>query len=140
MKKVIIAFVFASALMAAFSASAQNYVYTEASKLTIIGKLMPGKPMIFQQTIYRERRNFNTGEDEKEQAKIDMAEAIFKEIKSTPEGRNKYKDVYFIHPEACPPSHEASVDGVHPDNYGYTLWMQSIRKPIVKILRKYGIR
>ena len=100
----------------------------------------PGKPLIFQQTIYREKRNFNTGEDEKEQAKIDMAEAIFKEIKSTPEGRKKYKDVYFIHPEACPPSHEASVDGIHPDNYGYTLWMQSIRKPIVKILRKYGIR
>lgn len=100
----------------------------------------PGKPMIFQQTIYREKRNFNNGEDEKEQAKIDMAEAIFKEIKSTPEGRKKYKDVYFIHPEACPPSHEASVDGVHPDNYGYTLWMQSIRKPIVKILRKYDIR
>lgn len=100
----------------------------------------PGKPLIFQQTIYRERRNFNTVEDEREQAKMDMAATIFKEIKSTPEGKEKYKDVYFIHPEACPPSHEASVDGVHPDNYGYTLWMQSIQKPIVKILRKYGIR
>ena len=100
----------------------------------------PGKPLIFQQTIYREKRNFNNAEDEKEQAKIDMAEAIFKEIKSTPEGRKKYKDVYFIHPEACPASHEASVDGTHPDNYGYTLWAESIRKPVVKILRKYGIR
>lgn len=100
----------------------------------------PGKPLIFQQTIYRERRNFNTDEDSKEQAKMDMAAAIFKEIKSTPEGRKKYKDVYFIVPQACPPSHEASVDGVHPDNYGYTLWAQSIQKPILKILRKYGIR
>ena len=100
----------------------------------------PGKPLIFQQTIYRERRNFNLKEDAKEQAKMDMAESIFKEIKSTPEGRKKYKDVYFIHPQACPPSHEASVDGVHPDNYGYTLWEASIRKPILKILRKYGIR
>ena len=100
----------------------------------------PGKPLIFQQTIYRERRNFNTVEDEREQAKMDMAAQIFKEIKSTPEGKEKYKDVYFIIPDACPLSHEASVDGVHPDNYGYTLWMQSIEKPIVKILRKYGIR
>lgn len=100
----------------------------------------PGKPLIFQQTIYRERRNFNTEEDSKEQAKMDMAAQIFKEIKSTPEGRKKYKDVYFIFPEACPASHEASVDGIHPDNYGYTLWMQSVQKPIVKILRKYGIR
>ena len=100
----------------------------------------PGKPLIFQQTIYRERRNYNVKEDEKEQAKMDMAASIFKELKSTPEGRKKYKDVYFIVPQACPASHEASVDGVHPDNYGYTLWAQSIRKPVLKILRKYGIR
>lgn len=100
----------------------------------------PGKPMIFQQTIYRERRNFNMSEEKREQDKMDMAAAIFKEIKSTPEGRRKYKDVYFIIPQACPRSHEASVDGVHPDNYGYTLWEQSVEKPILRILRKYGIR
>ena len=100
----------------------------------------PGKPLVFQQTIYREKRNFNGPEDEKEQAKMDAAAQIFKELKSTKEGRKKYKDVFFIIPEACPPSHEASVDGTHPDNYGYTLWEKSIEKPLVKILRKYGIR
>jgi len=100
----------------------------------------PGKPLIFQQTIYREKRNFNIEEEAKEQAKMDMAEKIFKEIKSTPEGRKKYKDVYFIVPQACPSTHEASVDGVHPDNYGYTLWAGSIERPVLKILRKYGIR
>lgn len=99
----------------------------------------PDKPLIFQQTIYRERRNFNTGSDEREQAKMEMAARIFKEIKSTPEGRKKYKDVYFIIPNACPASHEATVDGVHPDNYGYTLWAESIEKPVLKILKKYGI-
>ena len=100
----------------------------------------PDKPLIFQQTIYRERRNFNTSSDEREQAKMEMAARIFKEIKSTPEGRKKYKDVYFIIPNACPASHEATVDGVHPDNYGYTLWAESIEKPVLKILKKYGIR
>lgn len=100
----------------------------------------PGKPLIFQQTIYREKRNFDLKEDEKEQAKIDMAEAIFKEIKATPGGRKKYKDVYFIHPDATSESHDTSVDGVHPDNYGYTLWYKSIEKPVLKILKKYGIR
>ena len=100
----------------------------------------PGKPMIFQQTIYREKRNFNVAEDDKERAKMEMAASIFKEIKSTPQGRKKYKDVYFIVPDACPPSHEGSVDGVHPDNYGYTLWCKSVEKPILKILKKYGIR
>ena len=100
----------------------------------------PGKPLIFQQTIYREKRNYNTQEADKEQAKMDMAAKIFKEIKSTPEGRKKYKDVYFIIPDACPASHEATVDGIHPDNYGYTLWAESIEKPVLKILKKYGIR
>ena len=100
----------------------------------------PGKPLIFQQTIYREKRRYNTKEEAKEQAKMDMAASIFKELKSTPEGRKKYKDVYFIVPQACPPSHEATVDGTHADNYGYTLWAESIRKPILKILKKYGIR
>lgn len=100
----------------------------------------PGKPMIFQQTIYREKRNFDLEEDKKEQAKMDVAASIFKELKSTKEGRKKYKDVYFIEPDACPPSHDASVDGVHPDNYGYTLWERSIEKSILKILRKYNIR
>ena len=100
----------------------------------------PGKPLIFQQTIYREKRRFNVKEEEKEQAKMDMAASIFKELKSTPEGRKKYKDVYFITPQACPASHEATVDGVHADNYGYSLWAESIRKPVLNILRKYGIR
>jgi hypothetical protein len=100
----------------------------------------PGKPLIFQQTIYREKRAYNLKEDAKEQAKMEMAENILKDLKSTPEGRKKYKDVYFIRPQACPSSHEASVDGVHPDNYGYTLWAGSVQKPILKILRKYGIR
>ena len=36
--------------------------------------------------------------------------------------------------------HSTSVDGIHPSDYGYTLWAQSIRKPILKILKKYGIR
>lgn len=99
----------------------------------------PGKPLIFQQTIYREARNFSLSYNEREQAKMDMAEKIFKEIKSTKEGREKYKDVYFIVPNAsC--NHESSVDGVHPDNYGYYLWSKSIEKPILKILKKYGIK
>ncbi len=100
----------------------------------------PGKPMIFQQTIYRERRNFNLLEAKKEEAKIEMAASIFKEIKSTPEGRKKYKDVYFIFPSATSKTHEATVDGIHPDNYGYTLWEKSVEKDILKILKRYDIR
>ena len=52
----------------------------------------------------------------------------------------KYKDVYFIKPDAVPDDHSASIDGTHPSNYGYQLWAESIVKPITKILRKYGIK
>ena len=35
---------------------------------------------------------------------------------------------------------EGSVDGVHPGDYGYWLWADSVRKPILRIFRRYGIR
>jgi hypothetical protein len=95
----------------------------------------PGKPMIFQQTIYREARNFNRVYEAREQAKQDMASNMFAEILKNP----KYKDVYFIQTNASS-MHESSVDGVHPDDYGYYLWSKSIEKPILKILAKYGIK
>ena len=52
----------------------------------------------------------------------------------------KYKDVYFIEPDATSSNHDATVDGVHPDNYGYTLWAESIRQPILEILGRDDIK
>lgn len=100
----------------------------------------PGKPLIFQQTIYRETRNLDGKTASSEQAKMDMAERLFRELKSTAEGRRKYRDVYLIHPVIADGRRESTVDGTHPDNHGYTLWAESIEKPVQKILRKYGIR
>jgi hypothetical protein len=94
----------------------------------------PGKPLIFQQTIYRERRNFNTKVEAAESAKQQMADSLMKIAVK------KYKDVYFIPTNATAPLHETSVDGTHPDDYGYYLWARSIEKPILKILRKYGLK
>ena len=97
----------------------------------------PGKPLIFQQTIYREARNFCPVKDASEQAKLDMASTIFDQLLKDP----KYADVYFIQTNACEKgSHEYSVDGVHPDDHGYYLWSKSIEKPILTILAKYGIK
>jgi len=94
----------------------------------------PGVPLIFQQTIYREKRNFDTEVDRKEQAKMDMADSLMKIAVK------KYDDVYFIKPNASVKSHESTVDGTHPDDYGYYLWSRSIEKPILRILRKYDIK
>ena len=94
----------------------------------------PGKPLIFQRTIRRESRNFNTEAEKFEQDRIDLADSLMKIA------CKKYKDVYYIYPDATSPDHLASVDGVHPSNYGYTLWAKSIEKKILRILRKYGIK
>ena len=94
----------------------------------------PGKPLIFQQTIYRESRNFCLSAADKESKKQAMAEKLMKKAVK------KYKDVYFIQTNATNEIHSTSVDGIHPSDYGYTLWAESIRKPIVRILKKYGIK
>lgn len=94
----------------------------------------PGKPLIFQQTIRRENRNFDLASDAYESAKMAMADSLMKIA------AKKYPDVYYIYPQASTKDHEGSVDATHPTNYGYTLWEKSIEKPVLRILRKYGIR
>ena len=51
----------------------------------------------------------------------------------------KYNNVHFIQTNATDEMHSTSVDGSHPNDYGYTLWAESIEKPLMKILKKYGI-
>lgn len=94
----------------------------------------PGIPLIFMQTIYRESRNFDVETEKKERAKQEMAARLMKEAVK------KYKDVYFVQTNATDVLHETSVDGTHPSDMGYKLWAESIEKPVLKILRKYGIR
>lgn len=97
-------------------------------------KAHPGKPLIFQRTIYRESRNFNTDTDKSEREKIAASDSMMNII------MQKYPDVYYIYPVAHSEDHNATVDGTHPDNYGYTLWAKSIEKPLLKILKRYNIK
>jgi len=94
----------------------------------------PGIPLIFQRTIYREQRNFDLTCAKEESDRIDVADSLMAIA------CKKYKDVYYIHPNASASDHETSIDGIHPSNYGYQLWAESIEKPVTRILRKYGIK
>lgn len=94
----------------------------------------PDVPLIFQQTIYRERRNFDQKYMEKEKTKQALAARLMKEA------CKKYNNVYFIQTNATDALHSTSVDGSHPNDYGYTLWAKSIEKPLLKILKKHGIK
>ena len=103
--------------------------------IEIIREKHPDTPLIFQKTIWRERRSYNGRTDESEYRKIQMAEQMMREA------CRKYNDVYYVETtDATSPDHETSVDGTHPGDYGYTLWARSVAKPITKILAKYGIR
>lgn len=94
----------------------------------------PDIPLIFMQTIYRESRNFSLRNDRNEQAKMDMASGLMAEAVK------KYDNVYFIKTGTGKNSAESSVDGTHPSDMGYLGWAESIEKPVMKILRKYGMK
>ena len=95
----------------------------------------PGVPLIFMRTIWCERRNFNIPDDEVQGKKAEMADKLMKEAVK------KYKDVYYVtSSNATSEHHDTCVDGIHPGSWGYYLWADSVRKPILKILRKYGIK
>lgn len=99
-----------------------------------IQKSHPDIPLVFQQTIYRERRNFDRATEAYEAEKQEVAARLMKEA------CKKYENVYFIQTNATDKLHETSTDGTHPSDYGYTLWARSIQKPLLKIFRKYGIK
>ncbi|MGM9768178.1 MAG: SGNH/GDSL hydrolase N-terminal domain-containing protein [Candidatus Cryptobacteroides sp.] len=94
----------------------------------------PDIPLIFQRTIYRERRNFDLATEKSEAGKQAMSDSLMAIAVK------KYDNVYYIRTNATDELHETSVDGTHPGDYGYTLWARSIEKPVLRILKKYGVK
>ncbi len=99
-----------------------------------VQKAHPGIPLIFQRTIRREGRNFSVKTERYEAARIATADSMMALA------CKRYRDVYYIYPDATASDHLSTVDGVHPDDYGYTLWARSIVGQVLPILEKYGIK
>lgn len=98
-------------------------------------KAHPGKPVIIQRTIYWEKENFDTSAQKEFSGRRALSDSLMKIA------CKQYRDVYYIKPDAALHNGESSTaDGVHPNDNGYSVWEKSIEKPILKILRKYGIR
>ena len=95
----------------------------------------PEVPIIFLRTIYRESRNFDLKSDKREQERIDHVEKVMARVTKS------YKNVYFINvKDQTGTDHETSADGIHPTSWGYKRWADAIEKPLVKILKKHGIK
>lgn len=92
----------------------------------------PTTPIIFQRTIYRGGRNFDTKADMAETEKALAAEEVVRKAMETD------SNIYLISPVADMDG-TSCTDKVHPSDLGYYSWMQSIRQPILDILAKYGI-
>ena len=93
----------------------------------------PGKPLIFQSTIRRANRNFDTASETREHSRAVLVDSLMQVACS------RYPDVYYIHPDVTDPEEAATVDGIHPSDYGYFLWARSIEKEVLEILGKYGM-
>lgn len=95
----------------------------------------PHTPVIFLQTIYRERANFDLQERAREAEKRQAAREAFEQA------TRLYDDIYLIdRPDATGTDHLTSLDGTHPDDLGYWRWAEAIRPQLVAILERYGIR
>lgn len=95
----------------------------------------PHTPIIFLRTIYRERRNFDLKTEAFESGRIAYAERLLKEMMS------EFDDIYYISvSDQTGTDHQTSADGTHPSSWGHERWARSIRKPIMKILARYGIK
>ncbi|MBR0298423.1 MAG: hypothetical protein IJR01_05630 [Bacteroidales bacterium] len=104
--------------------------------IEVIRNKKPDTPIIFLKSIYRESRNFNKKKDVYEQRREVVSDSLMKVAIKT------YDGVYWVKTTNATDhsTHETSVDGTHPSDYGYTLWAESVRQPILKILKKRGIK
>lgn len=103
--------------------------------IATIRKYHPDVPVIFLQTIYRERCNFDLKVRASEARKRAAAREMFAEAKK------QFGDIYFVDvPDPTGTDHITSLDGTHPDDLGYWRWANAIEPSVVRILKKYGIR
>lgn len=95
----------------------------------------PNMPIIFLRTIYRESRNFDQRAENSEQSRIDCAAAVMKDVVK------EYQGVYYLEIDNMTgTTGETSADGVHPHSMGYYEWAKAIEKPVLKILKKHGLK
>lgn len=100
-----------------------------------IRESLPATPLVFVQTIYRERGNFNLQARKSEAEKREMARRMMKKA------MKQFDNVYFIDkPDLTGTDHVTSADGTHPSDLGYWRWAQNLQPELLKVFRKCGIR
>ena len=105
-----------------------------SSFVEIIRRKHPDTPLVFLQTFYREKCNFNLKSRNNETQKWTVAEAEMAKLMS------KDKNIYFIKPcQWAGEDHESSADGIHPTDKGYQQAVNNMEPYIRTLMVKYGI-
>ena len=104
--------------------------------IATIRKAKPDVPIIFLKSIYRESRNFNQKKNRYEKERAAVSDSLMRIAVK------RYDNIFWVTTTNATDksTHETSVDGTHPSDYGYSLWAESVRRPIVRILKKKGIK
>jgi hypothetical protein len=95
----------------------------------------PKTPLIFIQTIRRDKRNFNLLTDAYEAEKQKIAkEMVTRRMKQD-------KNIYFIDSDGfLGDDGIATADGTHPTDVGFSRMLEAMTPKLKRILRKYGIK
>lgn len=102
--------------------------------IEIIRSKQPATPLIFVQTIYRERGNFDLKSRETERCKRQAAREMMALA------MERFEHVHFIDkPDLTGTDHVTSADGTHPSDLGYWRWAQNLQPELMKIFALYGI-
>lgn len=102
--------------------------------IEIIRSKQPSTPLIFVQTIYRERGNFDLKCRRRERSKQQAAREMMALA------MERFEHVYFIDkPDLTGSDHVTSADGTHPSDLGYWRWAQNLQPELLKIFKTYGI-
>ncbi|MBQ0081631.1 MAG: SGNH/GDSL hydrolase family protein [Alistipes sp.] len=103
--------------------------------ITIVRKTHPDIPLIFIQTEVRENTSFDKKYFDKEKAKRDAAREILQRL------RKEDRNLYFLEPGLyLGEDHEATSDGIHPNDLGMYRIYRHLQPKLEKIFRKYKIR
>ena len=98
-----------------------------------ITKAHPGKPLIFVQSAIPLETCVDPGRRAKRELRFGTAARIMKEL------QKQYKDIYLLD-EKDVIGKDGSADNTHPNDLGFSRFVDTYQPKIAKILKKYGIK
>ena len=108
-----------------------NRLYRFAERVT---KAHPGKPIIFLQTLLRDRSHFDMAAKKRNDDQRAAAEALMVKV------CEDFPNIYFVNPGLYVGNdHEGTIDGTHLNDVGVQRTLDAILPKIKKIFKQLGI-